>query len=48
MSSKTGDLLLELEAVDGSVRDAWVSRSRQWNEAALFDEHLPMFQSFKI
>lgn len=25
MSSKTGDLLLELEAADETVRDAWVS-----------------------
>lgn len=27
MSSKTGDLLLELEASDENIRDAWVSRS---------------------
>lgn len=27
MSSKTGDLLLELEAADESVRDKWVSDS---------------------
>lgn len=25
MSSKTGDLLLELEAENGTVRDRWVS-----------------------